>query len=368
MTIHFVDLDAQYQSIKPEVQAAINGILETKDFIHGKSVEKFSKHFSEVQGSKYTVGCANGTSAITVALRALGVGPGDEVITVANSFFATPEAIAEVGARVVFVDCEKETYGIDISQIESKITSRTKVIIPVHLYGNPVDMESLMKVAHKHNLKVIEDCAQSHLATWNGKGTGTFGNAGTFSFYPGKNLGAYGDAGAITVQDQKLHELVSMHVNHGRIKKYEHDFCAGNFRMDGIQGAVLDVKLKYLKDWTDKRRELACHYESFLSKVGAKTIGVKPAAKCVYHIFLVEVENRDEVMKHFKNLDIGCGVHYPIPLHLQPALKDLGYKKGDFPITERAAERILSLPMYAELTKAEVEKVCTELIKVAKFK
>ncbi|MGE3609133.1 MAG: DegT/DnrJ/EryC1/StrS family aminotransferase [Bacteriovoracaceae bacterium] len=366
MTIHFVDLDAQYQSIKSEVKAAIDGILETKDFIHGKSVEKFSKNFAAAQGSKYVVGASNGTSAITVALRALGVGPGDEVITVANSFFATPEAIAEVYAKPIFVDCDADTYSIDISQIEAKITKKTKAIIPVHLYGNPVDMDALMKIANKHNIPVIEDCAQAHLATWNGKGAGTFGAMGTFSFYPGKNLGAYGDAGAITVQDDKLHQLVAMHVNHGRTKKYEHDFCAGNFRMDGIQAAVLDVKLKHLAAWTKKRQELAAFYESLLKPHGFKTIGVKKEASCVYHIYLVEVSNRDEVMEHFKKMDIHCGVHYPIPLHLQPALSHLEYKKGDFPVTEKAAERILSLPMYAELTRDEVKKVCDELIKVAK--
>ncbi len=367
MTIHFVDLDAQYQAIKLEIQGAIQGILETKDFIHGKSVEEFSRLFSKAQGSQFTVGCANGTSAITVALRALNVGVGDEVITVANSFFATPEAIAEVGAKAVFVDCEADTYSMDVSQIEGKITNKTKAIIPVHLYGNPVDMDAVMKIANKYNLHVIEDCAQSHLATWNGKGTGTFGNMGTFSFYPGKNLGAYGDAGAITVQDSKLHQLVSMHVNHGRTKKYEHDFCAGNFRMDGLQGAILNVKMKYINAWTEQRRELACYYESLLKPHGIKTIATRKEAKCVYHIFLVEVSNRDEVMDHFKKLDIGCGVHYPIPLHLQPALRHLEYKKGDFPVTEKAADRILSLPMYAELSKEEVKKVCDELIKVAKY-
>ena len=366
MTIHFVDLDAQYQSIKEDIRQAIDGILESKDFIHGKSVEKFSKNFAQAQGSKYSVGASNGTSAITVALRALGVQPGDEVITVANSFFATPEAIAEVYAKPVFVDCEADTYSIDVKQIEAKITSKTKAIIPVHLYGNPADMEALMKVAKKHNIPVIEDCAQAHLATWNGKGAGTFGDCGTFSFYPGKNLGAYGDAGAITVQDDKLHQLVAMHVNHGRTKKYEHDFCAGNFRMDGIQAAVLDVKLKHLNDWTEMRRELAAHYESILKPQGFKTITVRKEAKCVYHIYLVEVSNRDEVMEHFKKMDIQCGVHYPIPLHMQPALKHLEHKMGDFPVTEKASERILSLPMYAELTKSEVEKVCQELIKVAK--
>ncbi len=366
MTIQFVDLDAQYQSIKGEIQNAINGILETKDFIHGKSVDAFSKNFAKAQGSKYSVGAANGTSAITVALRALNVQPGDEVITVANSFFATPEAIAEVYAKPVFVDCEADTYSIDVKLIEAKITKKTRAIIPVHLYGNAVDMDALMKIATKHNIPVIEDCAQGHLAAWNGRGAGTFGHMGTFSFYPGKNLGAYGDAGSITVQDEDLYKLVSMHVNHGRTKKYEHDFCAGNFRMDGMQAAILDVKLKYLDGWTKKRQELAAHYEAILKPHGFKTITVRKEAKCVYHIYLVEVSNRDEVMDHFKKMDIHCGVHYPIPLHFQPALKHLEHKKGDFPVTEKASERILSLPMYAELTKGEVEQVCAELIKVAK--
>jgi dTDP-4-amino-4,6-dideoxygalactose transaminase len=366
MKVSFVDLDAQYQIIKSEIHEAINHILETKDFIHGKSVESFSQHFSKAQGSKYTVGCANGTSAITVALRALGVGHGDEVITVANSFFATPEAIEEVGARVVFVDCDPETYSIDISQIEEKISAKTKCIIPVHLYGNPVNMEAVLKIASKHQLKVIEDCAQSHLATWNGKGTGTFGDCGTFSFYPGKNLGAYGDAGAITVQNEDLKQLVSMHVNHGRTKKYEHDFCAGNFRMDGIQAAILDVKLKYLTDWTKKRRDLANDYESFLAGRSFKTIKVHKEAKCVYHIFLVEVSNRDEVVSYLKNHGVETGVHYPTPLHLQPALKHLGYKLGDFPVTEAAAKRILSLPLYAELSKEKIKYVCERLLEIAR--
>jgi dTDP-4-amino-4,6-dideoxygalactose transaminase len=367
MKIPFVDLDAQYQSIKPEIQLAINHILDTKDFIHGKSVENFCKNFSSAQGSKFTIGCANGTSAITVALRALNIGPGDEVITATNSFFATPEAIAEVGAKIVFVDCDPETYGIDLKKIEEKITSKTKCIIPVHLYGNPVDMDSITKIAAKYNLKIIEDCAQSHLATWKGKGTGTFGEFGTFSFYPGKNLGAYGDAGAITTQNEELRLLASMHVNHGRTKKYEHDFCAGNFRMDGIQAAILDVKLKYLSKWTDKRIELASCYESYLKPKGFKTISVKDGAKCVYHIYLVEVSNRDEVMESFKNHQIECGVHYPIPLHLQPALKHLNHKLGDFPIAEKTSNRILSLPIFAELSTDEVAKVCEQLVKVAKI-
>jgi dTDP-4-amino-4,6-dideoxygalactose transaminase len=366
MKIPFVDLDAQYQSIKPEILKAIEGILDSKDFIQGKSVEDFSKKFNEVIGTKHTVGCANGTSAITVAFRSLGIGHGDEVITVANSFFATPEAIAEVGATPVFVDCEPDTYSIDVKQIEAKITNKTKAIVPVHLYGNPADMNAITALAKKHNLKVVEDCAQSHMATLDGRATGTFGDAGTFSFYPGKNLGAYGDAGAIITQSDDLHQNLAMQVNHGRTKKYEHDFLAGNFRMDGIQAAVLSVKLKYLNDWTNKRIFFAERYNELLKASGLKVIKLRPGAKCVYHIYLVEVSNRDEVMNHFKEMGIQCGVHYPIPLHEQPALKHLGYKKGDFPVTERCSQRILSLPMYAEFSTEMQDVVVKELLKVAK--
>ncbi len=316
MTIPFVDLDAQYQSIKPEIMKAIEGILDTKDFIHGKSVEEFSKHFNEVHGTKYTVGCANGTSAITVAFRTLGIGPGDEVITQANSFFATPEAIAEVGATPVFVDCDPQTYGIDVTKIEAKITKKTKAIAPVHLYGNPSDMKALMAIAKKHNLKVVEDCAQSVMATIDGKATGTFGDIGTFSFYPGKNLGAYGDAGAVITQDEALYKNLQMQVNHGRTKKYEHDFLAGNFRMDGLQGAILSVKLKYLNEWTNKRIAWGKRYDELLKNSGLKVIKTLPGAKCVYHIYLVELSNREQVMNHFKEVGIQCGIHYPIPLHL----------------------------------------------------
>lgn len=366
MTIPFVDLDAQYQSIKPEVLKAIEGILDTKDFIQGKSVDTFCKDFNEVHGTKYTVGCANGTSAITVAFRSLNIGHGDEVITVANSFFATPEAIAEVGAIPVFVDCDPETYGIDVKQIESNITKKTKAIVPVHLYGNPSDMDAIMKIAHKHNLKVVEDCAQSVMATLSGKATGTFGDIGTFSFYPGKNLGAYGDAGAVITQSEELKQNLAMQVNHGRTKKYEHDFLAGNFRMDGMQAAILSVKLKYLNDWTNKRIALAKRYDEMLKSSGLKVIKSLPGAKCVYHIYLVELSNRDQVMDHFKEVGIQCGVHYPIPLHMQPALKGLGYKKGDFPVTERCSERMLSLPMYPELTNEMQDVVVRELLKLAK--
>lgn len=366
MKVPFVDLDAQYQSIKPEVMKAIEGILDSKDFIQGKSVDEFCELFNKTHGTKYTIGCANGTSAITVAFRSLGIGHGDEVITVANSFFATPEAIAEVGAKPVFVDCDPKTYGIDVSQIEGKITSKTKAIAPVHLYGNPSDMEAIMKIAKKHNLKVVEDCAQSVMATLNGKATGTFGDVGTFSFYPGKNLGAYGDAGACITQDEDLRQNLAMQVNHGRTKKYEHDFLAGNFRMDGLQAAILSVKLKYIGEWTKKRQAHGARYNELLKGSGLKVIETLPGAECVYHIYLVELSNREEVMNHFKEMGIACGIHYPIPLHLQPALSGLGYKKGDFPVTEKCSERILSLPMYPEMTKEMQDHVVKELLKVAK--
>lgn len=366
MNIPFVDLDAQYKSIKPQILSAIEGILDSKDFIQGNSVDEFSKKFNQVHGSKHTIGCANGTSAITVAFRTLGIGHGDEVITVANSFFATPEAIAEVGAKPVFVDCDPETYGMNVSQIESKITSKTKAIVPVHLYGNPSDMHAILKIAQKHNLKVVEDCAQAHLASIDGKSVGTFGDMGTFSFYPGKNLGAYGDAGAIITQDQAYNDNLKMQVNHGRTKKYEHDFLAGNFRMDGIQAAVLSVKLDHIEAWTNKRIHLGQRYNSLLKDSQLKTIKVNPGSKCVYHIYLVEVSNRDEVMNHFKEMGISCGIHYPIPLHLQPALKYLGYKMGDFPVSEVCSQRILSLPIYPELTEDMQDFVVNQLLKVAK--
>lgn len=364
--VPFVDLKAQYKSIESEVKEAINEVLETMKFVQGDYEKKFSQEFSEVHGSKFAVGCSNGTSAITVALRSLGVGPGDEVITVANSFFATAEAIVEVGATPVFVDCVDETYSIDVEQVESKIGDKTKAIIPVHLYGNPSDMISIKKIADKYDLKIIEDCAQAHLASIDGKAVGTFGEFGTFSFYPGKNLGAYGDAGSVITQDEDLLKTATMHINHGRTKKYEHDFCAGNFRMDGIQAAILSVKAKYISKWTDGRRAAAEKYDKVIGEAGFKVIKPREGSKCVYHLYPVEVENRDEVMEHLKSVKIGCGIHYPIPLHMQPALKYLGYKEGDFPISERSASKMVSLPIFPEITDEQIDEVCREFLKVAR--
>ena len=338
MNIPFVDLKTQYNNIKEEIKKAINEVLESQKFIQGEYEKDFSTEFARIHGSQFAVGCSNGTSAITVALRSLGIGPGDEVITQANSFFATPEAIVEVGATPVFVDCEDDTYSISITGIEECINEKTKAIIPVHLYGNPASMIEVKSLADKYNLKVIEDCAQAHLAHIDGKAVGTFGEFGTFSFYPGKNLGAYGDAGAVISQDRDLHQKATMHINHGRIKKYEHDFCAGNFRMDGIQAAILKVKLKYIEQWTEARIQHAKRYDELLSDLPLKSM--KARGKCVYHLYPIEVENRDLVMEAFSKEGIGHGVHYPIPLHLQPALSFMGHKVGDFPISERTGENM----------------------------
>lgn len=364
--IPLLDLNAQYAKIKPEVLEAIEKVLDSKKFIMGDFEKKFSKDFCEIHGSIYGVGCSNGTSAITVSLRALGIGPGDEVITVANSFFATPEAIVEVGAKPVFVDCEPNGYGIDCDQLEEAVNENTKAIIAVHLYGNPCDMFRVKKIADKYSLKIIEDCAQAHLASLNKKAVGTFGEFGTFSFYPGKNLGAYGDAGEVITQSEELFKISTMHINHGRTKKYEHDFCAGNFRMDGIQAAILSVKSKYISSWTDSRIKAAHLYDELIKSKGFKTIDTLEGAKCVYHLYPVEVSNRDEVMNVLKENDIQCGIHYPIPLHLQPALSYLGYKRGDFPISEKVAQRMISLPIFPEITKEQIKRVVEVFLGVAK--
>lgn len=366
MQVPFVDLNIQYESIKKEVLSSIEEVLESKSFIMGDYEQKFSKEFCETHGSKYGVGCSNGTSAITVALRSLGVKTGDEVITPANSFFATPEAIVEVGATPIFVDCDPKTYALNIAQVKAKINAKTKAIIPVHLYGNPSPMEDIAKLAKDNNLFIIEDCAQGHLASLNGKAVGTFGEFGTFSFYPGKNLGAYGDAGEVITQDEKLLQTATMHINHGRTKKYEHDFCAGNFRMDGIQAAILSVKNKYISNWTENRIKAASFYDEYLKSKGFKVIERLEGAKCVYHLYPIEVSNRDEVMKYLKDKGISSGIHYPIPLHMQPALKYLGYKEGDFPESERIAKSMLSLPIFPEITEEQQKYVIDTFLEIAK--
>lgn len=365
--IPLVNLSEQFRKLRGEMLPKIEEVLKSNALIQGKYVRQFEEEFSLAHGARFGIGCSNGTAAISMALKALGVGAGDEVITVPNSFIATVEAIYHVDAKPVFVDVRRDTYLLDVEQLERAITSRTKAILPVHLFGNPADMDAIMAVARKHRLLVIEDCAQAHLATYKGKSVGTFGDAATFSFYPGKNLGAYGDAGFIFVRTAEHDRLVRELLDHGRFqKKYEHSIIGFNNRMDGLQGAVLSIKLKHLAAWTETRRRNAEHYTRLLSKAGFRSIVATPGAQPVYHLFVTEVSNREETIAHLRKAGIECGVHYAIPLHLQPALFSLELKEGDFPVTEAAAKRILSLPMCGDLTAEQIDLIAGEFLKVAR--
>jgi dTDP-4-amino-4,6-dideoxygalactose transaminase len=364
--IPFMDLEAQFKSLEPELRAAIDGVLQTRAFIKGPAVESFNKNFLKLHGGSYGTGCSNGTSAITVALRALNIGPGDEVLVPNHTFFGTLEPVVEVGAKPVLLEIDEKYHQIDLRAAAAKVTGKTRAIIPVHLYGLPEPMTEIMAFAREHKLKVIEDCAQSHLAKWQGRAVGTFGDLATFSFYPGKNLGAYGDAGFIMSEDAKLFDWVSRYIDHGRKDKYLHEFFGGNFRMDGIQGAILDVKLTRMAEWTERRRELAKAYDERLVSRGFRVLNPRAEVTPVYHLYVVEVSNRAEVLEHFKREGIGCGVHYPVTMNAQPALAQFGYKKGQFPISERMCERILSLPFFPEMTLTQMDFVVSEFVKVAK--
>jgi dTDP-4-amino-4,6-dideoxygalactose transaminase len=365
-TIPFVDLEGQYRKLKSEIAAAMDAVLESRAFIQGPFAARFEEEFSGAMGSPHGLGCANGTAAISLALEALGVGRGDEVITVSHTFFATAEAVFHVGAIPVFVDIDPRSYTLDPALIEEAITPRTRAIIPVHLYGTPADMNPIMEIARRHGLKVVEDSAQAHLAAYHGKFAGTLGDAATFSFYPGKNLGAFGDAGFITTNSDEVAERIKRLRDHGRLSKYEHDVIGYNQRMDGLQAAILSVKLKYLSQWTATRRRNAAHYDSRLRLHGFKTIEPSNATEPAYHLYVVEVENREAVMKALGEAGIGCGVHYPVPLHRQPALKDILPGRGALPHTENAASRVISLPMCGELTEENIDRVCDVFLSIAK--
>jgi dTDP-4-amino-4,6-dideoxygalactose transaminase len=364
MKIPLVDLKAQYVSIKQEIDSAVHHVLDETDFIGGSAVAEFEKSFAAYCGTRSAVGLANGTDALQLSLLALGVGIGDEVITAVNTFIATSEAISATGARPVFVDNDPHTYTIDVSKIEEKITPRTKAIIPIYLYGQPAAMDSVMEIANRHNLAVIEDAAQAHGASFKGKPVGTLGRLACFSFYPGKNLGAYGDAGAIASNDEILANKVRMLANHGRLKKYEHEIEGYNSRLDTLQAAVLSVKLRHLQAWTKKRQEHAATYAKLLA--GTATIvtpAVHPDATHVYHLYVVRVQQREKIQQALKEAGIATGIHYPIPLHIQPAYRHLGIPAGSFPVAERFANEIMSLPMYPELTSEKIGSICEVLIK-----
>jgi dTDP-4-amino-4,6-dideoxygalactose transaminase len=364
MKIPLVDLKAQYAGIKTEVNDAIHRVLDETDFIGGAAVREFETAFASYCGTRAAVGLANGTDALQLALMACGIGSGDEVITAVNTFIATSEAISAAGARPVFVDNDPRTYTIDVLKIEEKITPRTKAIIPVHLYGQPAAMDIVNEIASRHNLVVIEDAAQAHGARYKVKTVGNLGRVACFSFYPGKNLGAYGDAGAIATNDEALGNKIRMLANHGRLKKYEHQMEGYNSRLDTLQAAVLLVKLRHLKEWTEKRQRHASRFTQLLSAGrGIVTPITNPDATHVFHLYVVRVKHRERVQQILKEAGIASGIHYPIPLHRQPAYRSLGLPAGSFPIAEQYAGELLSLPMYPELTDTQVEFISSTLIK-----
>lgn len=366
MIVPFVDLKAQYLSIKEEIDAAIQNVIDNTAFIMGDAVAEFEKEFAEFCGAKYAIGVASGSTALDLTLTACGVKQGDEVITTPNTFIATTEAISHVGAKPVFVDIENVSYNMDPELLEAAITPRTKAVIPVHLFGHPADMDPINTVAYRHNLIVIEDAAQAHGAMYEGHTVGTLGRAACFSFYPAKNLGAYGDAGMVVTNDEEIAKQVGLLRNHGRVEKYSHEIEGYGARLDTIQAAILRVKLKYLEQWTNKRRMNAQVYNNCLrvNELGISIPREMHCAKHVYHLYVIKTNERDALRTSLKGAGIATGVHYPIPLHLQPAYKDLGYKEGDFTVTEELSRKCLSLPMFPELKEDAIVYVTSSILQL----
>lgn len=367
MEVPFLDLKAQYNSIRDEVNASIMHVIEKTAFAGGPFVQQFEESFATYCQTKHAIGVSSGTSAIWLPLLAFDIGAGDEVITVSNTFIATAEAISFAGARPVFIDIDENTHTMDPNAIEAAITPRTKAIIPVHLFGQMADMRPIMQIARKHNLVVIEDAAQAHGATYHGQRAGSIGDAGCFSFYPGKNLGAYGEAGGVVTNNSEVAARIRMIRDHGQVKKYHHKVVGWNARMDGIQGAVLSVKLKYIDQWNELRRQHAHQYDNLLMSFD-KILTPKVASygTHVYHIYATRVANRDAVLKEMQKQGVSCGIHYPVPLHMQEAYRDLGYTDGSFPVAEKCSSEYLSLPMFPELTPSQILHVVETLKQVIK--
>jgi dTDP-4-amino-4,6-dideoxygalactose transaminase len=357
MNIPLVDLKAQYAGIKSEIDAAIQHVLDNTSFILGKNVDDFEGSLARYVGAEGAVGVASGTAALHLALLACGVGPGDEVITTAHTFIATAEPVSHIGARPVFVDIDPRTYNLDSNLVEAAISSRTRAILPVHLYGQPAEMDALLDIAQRHNLWLIEDAAQAHGAEFDGQRCGSIGHLACFSFYPGKNLGAYGDGGAVTGNDETLLARVRKLRNHGRSTKYEHEEIGYGERLDALQAAILSVKLRHLETWTVARRAHARRYAELLADCEVVTPYEEPNVRHVYHLYVIRTPRRDAMLAHLKAKGIGAGVHYPIPLHRQPAYLSEGYGDVHLPVTEQVAAEVLSLPMYAELTGDQIAYV-----------
>jgi dTDP-4-amino-4,6-dideoxygalactose transaminase len=357
MQVPLVDLLAQYRTIKKDVMAAFEDVLEHMQLFLGPRCQAFEQDFAAYCGSDYGVGVSSGTEALELALRACNIGPGDEVITVANTFIATVEAIALVGATPVFVDVEADTYTLDHRQLEHVLTERTRAIIPVHLYGHPVDMQPVLDFARKHGLRVIEDASQAHGATYAGRRVGSMGDIGCFSLYYSKNLGAYGEAGICVTSDGDLAERLRLFRDHGSRIRYQHEVMGTNGRLDELQAAVLQVKMPYLEGWNAARRALARVYDEQLQGVVESVPVVRSWADHVYYVYVVQVPERDQFRQRLQEQGISTGVHYPVPLHVQPACVPYGYRHGMFPVTEAASERIVSLPIYPEMTQQQCEYV-----------
>ncbi len=357
--INCLDLKGQHQQVKSEIFAAFEKVYEITAFSGGPFVEEFEKSFAKYSDCDYTVGVNNGTSAIQLALLALGIGHGDDVIIPANTFIATAWGVTHVGATPVFVDCDPNTWEIDATKIEEKITQNTKAIIGVHLYGMPFDVDAINSICKKHNLFLVEDAAQAQGARYKGKSVGSFGEMACFSFYPGKNLGACGEAGGITTNNEKYVLKLQSLRNHGCVTRYYHDEIGFNMRMGGLEGASLSIKLKYLENWNNKRREIAKRYQNEIVNTKIKSQFQPENTDSVYHLFVVTTEEKEKFVNFLNDWNISPGFHYPVPCHLQKAYSHLNYKEGDFPNSEYLASHCISLPMYAELTDEELDYIIT---------
>lgn len=362
MNVPFLDLKAQYAGIKDEIDRAIQAVLDSSAFAGGPFVEKFENEWASYCGTPYAVGVGSGTEALWLSLLALGIGAGDEVITAPNSFLATAEAISLTGARPVFVDIDARTYNLDPELLEEAITGRTKAIIPVHIFGQTADLDPILEIARRRSLFVVEDACQAHGAEYKGRKAGSIGDVGCFSFYPGKNLGAYGEAGAIVTSNKNVADCVRMLRDHGQQSKYYHALVGCNGRMDGIQGAVLSVKLKHLDAWNEARQNAAAAYRRLLADSGDWTLPAEADyGTHVYHIFAIRIAERDRLMKSLSDHGVHCGVHYPVPIHLQQAYRHLGLRSGSYPVAERCSQEFLSLPMYSEITPGQIRHVAESL-------
>jgi len=356
--IPFADLKAQYHSIKDDIDRAVAGVLESSQFVLGQEVASFEKEFAAYCGCPEAIGVNSGTSALHLALLAAGVGPGDEVVTTPFTFIATVAAIFHAGGTPVYVDIDPVSYNLDPARLEAAITLKTKALLPVHLYGQPADMDPILEIARRRGLVVIEDAAQAHGAEYKGRRAGSLADMACFSFYPGKNLGAYGEGGAVVTANPEYAKTIRLLRNWGESRRYYHDLRGFNYRMDGLQGAILRVKLRHLERWTEARRANAAAYTELLKDSGVVTPQQMAYARHVYNVYAIRTPGRDSMAQTLAAAGVQTGIHYPLPVHLQPAYRDARYREGDFPVAERVAREVLSLPMYAELQPSQMEQVC----------